>query len=262
MYDILKSKHSDKKSVVVSPPSTPSTPKIAKIASPLNTPPHTPHTSALPTPPTSPRLIANPPREMAAHFSPLVLPQNLDDMPTNYQRKIPLFDGIPYGVTAQQHVDRMTDSFDLHEIDAENVTMRLFVQTFGGEVRKWFRALLAASITTLANLQRQFLDRWEVKKIPLQILSEYEHIKRNAGESVQDYCIRFNSVYNAIPYHIKPLMGLALIKFPDGFDTDMAYQLREREIRPLWKTCRRLQSALKQIYCPKELERKQKRRSQ
>ena len=96
-------------------------------------------------------------------------------------------------------------------------------------MRKWFRALPAASITTLANLERQFLDRWEVKKNPLQILSEYENIKRNVGESVQDYCIIFNSVYNAIPDHIKPPMGLALIKFPDGFDTDMAYQLRERD---------------------------------
>lgn len=68
-----------------------------------------------------------------------------------------------------------------------------------------------------------------MKKNPLQILSEYEHIKRNFGESVQDYCIRFNSVYNAIPDHIKPPIRLALIKFPDGFDTDMAYQLRERD---------------------------------
>ena len=94
-------------------------------------------------------------------------------MPADYQSKIPLFDGTPQSVTAQQHVDRMTDFFDLHEIDAENVTMRLFVQTFGGEVRKWFRALLAGSINTLPNLQRKFLDRWEVKKNPLQILSEY-----------------------------------------------------------------------------------------
>lgn len=140
---------------------------------------------------------------MAARFAPLVLPQNLDDMPTDYQSKIPLFDGTPHCVTAQQHVDRMTDFFDLHEIDAENVTMRLFVQTFGGEVRKWFRALLAASITTLTNLQRQFLDHWEVKKNPLQILSEYENIKRNVGESVQDYCIRFNLVYNAIPDQLR-----------------------------------------------------------
>jgi len=96
---------------------------------------------------------------MAARFAPLVLPQNLDDMLAGYQSKIPLFDGTPHGITAQQHVDRMTDFFDLHEIDAENVTMRLFVKTFGGEVMKWFRALPAASITTLADLQRQFLNR-------------------------------------------------------------------------------------------------------
>jgi len=57
-------------------------------------------------------------------------------MPADYQRKIPLFDGTPHSVTTQQHVDKMTDFLDLHEIDAENVTMRLFVQTFGSEVRK------------------------------------------------------------------------------------------------------------------------------
>jgi hypothetical protein len=35
-------------------------------------------------------------------------------------------------------------------------------------------------------------------------------------------------LYNAIPAEIKPPQGLALIKFPDGFDVDMSYQLRER----------------------------------
>ena len=144
---------------------------------------------------------------MDARYAPLVLPQNLDDMPADYQRKIPLFDGTPQGITALQHVDRMVDFFDLHEIDAKNVTMRLFVQTFGGKVRKWFRALPARTINSLEELQRQFLDRWEVKKNPLQILSEYENIKRNVGESVQDYCVRVNSIYNAIPANIKPPMG-------------------------------------------------------
>lgn len=158
-----------------------------------------------------------------------MFPQNLDDMPADYQRKIPLFDGTPHGVTTQQHVDRMIDLFNLHEIDVENVTMRLFVQTFGGEVRKWFRALPVASVTTLTNLQRQFLDCWEVKKNPLWILSKYDNNKQNVGESIQDYCVRFNFVYNAIIDHITPPMGLALIKFPYGFNIDMAYQLRERD---------------------------------
>ena len=179
------------------------------------------------TPPTPPRL--NPPRVMAAQFTPLVLPQVLDDMPSNYQSKIPFFDDTTNGITTQQHVDKMADFYELHEIDEENVAMRLFVQTFAGDVRKWFRGLVKVSINSLAELQRQFLNRWEVKKNPLQILAEYEQIKTNSGESVQDYCVRFNTVYNEIPHHLKPPVGLAMMKFPDGFDADMAYQLRERE---------------------------------
>jgi hypothetical protein len=64
-------------------------------------------------------------------------------------------------------------------------------------------------------------------------LSEYENIKRNQGETVQDYCTRFNNLYNAIPTEIKPPQGLALIKFPDGFDANMSYQLRERNFATL-----------------------------
>ena len=154
----------------------------------------------------------------------------------------------------------MSTFFDLYELDEEDVTMRLFVQTFAGEVRKWFRGLTANSIANLEALQNQFLDRWEIKKDPLQINAEYNNLKRNSGESVQDYIIRFNTVYNEIPDHLKQPMGLAMMKFPGGFDTDMAYQLR-RGNRPQWKTCRKLWSVLKQIFCPKELERKKKRKS-
>jgi len=107
-------------------------------------------------------------------------------MPTNYQSKILIFYGTPQSVPAQQHIDGMADFCDLHEIDEEDVTMRLFVQTFGGEVRKWFRGLGARSIPTLAELHRQFLDRWEIIKDPLQINAEYNSIKRNPGESIQD----------------------------------------------------------------------------
>jgi hypothetical protein len=76
--------------------------------------------------------------------------------------------------------------------------MRLFAQSLTGDVKKWFKALPTASIPDLVAFQRSFLDRWEVNKNPLQILSEYETIRRNQGESVQDYCTRFNNLYNAI----------------------------------------------------------------
>lgn len=76
--------------------------------------------------------------------------------------------------------------------------MRLFAQTLTGDVKKWFKAFPANHIADLANFQRLFIDRWERKKNPLQILSEYENIRRAPNESVQDYCTRFNNIYNAI----------------------------------------------------------------
>jgi len=81
----------------------------------------------------------------------------------------------------------------------------------------------------MTNFHRMFIERWERKKNPLQILYEYENIRRGPKESVQDYCTRFNRTYNAIPTNLKPPPDLAMMKFPDGFDLDMAYQLRERE---------------------------------
>jgi hypothetical protein len=83
--------------------------------------------------------------------------------------------------------------------------MRLFAQSLTGDAKKWYKGLCAASVLDLTAFQRSFLDIWEVKKNPLQIWSEYENIRRNQGESVQDYCTRFNNLYNAIPTEIKPL---------------------------------------------------------
>ena len=48
-----------------------------------------------------------------------------------------------------------------------------------------------------------------------------------------DYCARFNNVYNAIPQNLRPPPDLTLYKFPDGFDAEMAYQLRERSPQSL-----------------------------
>jgi hypothetical protein len=184
-------------------------------------------TSSVTSPPITQVVVQPPPPIMAARYAPLVLVAPLHAMPQDYQTRLPQFDGTG-PLNAQQHVDKMNDYFDLQEVDEADVQMRLFAQSLTGEVKKWFKSLCPATIVDIAAFQWSFLDRWEVKKNPLQILSEYENIKRNQGETVQDYCIRFNNIYNAIPTDIKPPQGLDLIKFPDGFDADMSYQLRER----------------------------------
>jgi hypothetical protein len=163
---------------------------------------------------------------MVARYAPLVLFVPLHDMPQDYQTRLPQFDGTRT-LNAQQHVDKMNDYFDLQEVDEFDVQMRLFVQSLTRDVKKWYKGLRAVSVVDLTVFQRIFLDKWKVKKNPLHILLEYKNIRRNQGETIQDYCTRFNNFYNAIPADIRPPQGLALIKFPDGFDNDMSYQLRE-----------------------------------
>ena len=79
--------------IVTHPESTVNSPFSPHTAYPLPTPPYTPHTTATPTPPATPR--PNLPKAMAARFAPLALPQNLHDMPADYQSKISMFDGTP-----------------------------------------------------------------------------------------------------------------------------------------------------------------------
>ena len=148
-------------------------------------------------------------------------------MPQDYQSKTPSFDGIGT-YTSQQHTKKMTNYFESYEIDDDDVRMKVFVQSLTGHVKTWFRALPANSINDPQDLYQSFLNRWEKKKDSFHILSEYEKLRKCTQETVQDYCTKFNNIYNAIPQNLRPPPDLALIKFADAFNFDMAYQLRER----------------------------------
>lgn len=164
---------------------------------------------------------------MANRYAPLQLPGNPGAMPQDYQTKIIYFDGTG-SHTALQHTKKIQDYFENYEIDDDDVRMKIFVQSLTGDVRPWFRALPMKFIADPEALYQTFINRWEKKKDPLHILSEYDTIKRGPQQAILDYCARFSNVYNAIPQNLRPPPDLALYKFPEGFDSDMAYQLRER----------------------------------
>ena len=104
-------------------------------------------------------------------------------MSQNYQKDIPLFDKFSQ-CTAQQHVTRMTDFCTIYEIDESDVRMRLFAQSLTGEVKTWFRNLGVSSIADLAAFHRVLINKWEKKKNPLQILSDFDALKISPNESV------------------------------------------------------------------------------
>jgi len=169
---------------------------------------------------------------MANRYAPLQLPANPGAMPQDYQTKISYFDGTGLD-SARQHTKKIQDYFENYEIDDDSVRMKIFVQSLTGDIRTWFRSLTANSIGDPEALYQTFINKWEKKKDPLRILAEYNAIRRGPQETVLEYCARFNNIYNAIPQNLRPPPDLALQTFPDGFDADMAYQLRERDPQTL-----------------------------
>ena len=131
---------------------SPSSSTFPQASQPQTTPSTPPPTTHRPTSPVIPL-----PLPMANRYAPLRLPANLGAMPQDYQSKITPFDGSGT-YTAQKHTKRMTDYFKFYEIDADDVRMRIFVQSLNGEVRTWFRALPVDSVVDLPTLYRTFLN--------------------------------------------------------------------------------------------------------
>ena len=139
---------------------------------------------------------------MATRFSPLVLPTQLHDFPQSYSQRIKLYDA-ERNFSAQKHVYWFNYFIDLEEVDYANVKIRLFTQIFSGEVRKWFKSLLAISIEDFTSFETYFITRWGYKKNPLQLLTQYNNMKRDSEEIVQEFLTCFMKVYNSTSVEVQ-----------------------------------------------------------
>jgi hypothetical protein len=161
------------------------------------------------------------------------LPPILHDFPANYNNNLPRFDGENANITAEKHIQRFEDFLDLYEVEDDDVYIRMFSLSLQGKVKNWFKNLPAASIENFHQFMQVFLDRWVIMGNVFLILEEYDHLKRNPGETVQQFSTRFNKVYHSIPVDVRPPPGLAQLHYPDAFDPEMTFQLRERDTATL-----------------------------
>ena len=123
---------------------------------------------------------------MASRFSPFALPAVLHGLPQDYAQNIPFYDGDG-NFTARQYVYRFDDFVDLELVDDYDVKMRLFALILSGEAKKWLRGLPARSIATFEAFQNSFLERWDDKKSPFHVFSQYNNIKKGGFESVHAF---------------------------------------------------------------------------
>jgi hypothetical protein len=142
------------------------------------------------------------PAKIPNRYKPLDLPPILHDLPTNYTNNLLRFDGQNANITAEKHIKRFEDFLDLYEVEDDDFYSRMFSLSLQGNVKNWFKNLPATSIRNFHQFMQVLLDRWVVMGNVFLILEEYDHLKRNPGETIHRFSTRFNKVYHAIPADI------------------------------------------------------------
>jgi hypothetical protein len=123
---------------------------------------------------------ANPLR-WPARYSPLVLPQPMNALPTgDYLKYMPKFTKEE-DITVEEHLVSFYSYADNLNIENEDVWMRVFVQSLDGEFRKWFRGLTHGSIVGIEALDDVFLRQWGDKKDFMYYITEFGALKKEEG---------------------------------------------------------------------------------
>jgi hypothetical protein len=76
-------------------------------------------------------------------------------------------------------------------------------------------------------LETSFINRWGDNKNPLQLLTQYNNMKKVPKEMMKEFSAHFMKVYNSIHGEVHPPPGAAQLQYDDSFDNEFVLFLRE-----------------------------------
>jgi hypothetical protein len=130
--------------------------------------------------------------EHAFHFSLPVIPNKT----TNLFSEL-TFDGEG-NTSAVDHISKFFYKCLRHKIIDPNVTCRLFSLTFRGRVKCWFESFRANSIHSLSEFVIEFLSDFNNYDYD-ELSEELSYLRKENGESFNDFAIRFIHVCTRFP---------------------------------------------------------------
>ena len=127
----------------------------------------------------------------------------------------------------QDHLDHFNDLMELHLV-SKLAKYRVFVVTLTGGTKKWFRSILARSVTSWQQLSTSFLPHFQSTRktaIPLAYLG---NIKQKKGETLKSCINHFNNMSNFMTWSsdARILVHLTNGVFPE---TSFCDELQQKE---------------------------------
>ena len=146
-------------------------------------------------------------------YVPPNLPQPLSEMPQDYLKSLPRFNGEGDNM-AQSHIETFnafTKNINMEQLD---VVMRLFVQSLDGEARKLFKSLPDASITTWEQFEKYFTQKSGERRNHEYLLTEFNAIRKKPKEDTTKFIKIFNKQFHNLLADIKtPLAATCVVFF-------------------------------------------------
>lgn len=113
-------------------------------------------------------------------------------------------------------------------MDHDDMAIKLFVLSLEDDAQEWFRSLLDGCITSWENMKEAFRIQYGDRTDPRFLLENFETVKKNTIENVQEGNTGFNKILNRIHDNIRPSEQVSLIKYCDSFDKKATYLLRDK----------------------------------
>jgi hypothetical protein len=115
------------------------------------------------------------------------------------------------------------------EIPHDDVSMRLFSNSFFGDVVVWFKCLGSDSIGSWVELCNEFLKWWGENKSLDQYWDDFNALRRGEEEALAIFNRRFYRVYHNMPIEIRPTETVSMVYYVMAQHSYLVLHLRERK---------------------------------
>ena len=126
-------------------------------------------------------------------------------------------------ITCEDHLRSFLDMMSDYEVKAEDVIMKLFVQSLTEDAREWFKRLPQLSSMDWKDIEYCFKEQYGDKLNQSYILTEFNKIKRFPNESITEFNNRFQKRMYKLMQAMQVDEKVCLITYLNAFDGKVAY---------------------------------------
>ena len=154
------------------------------------------------------------------------------DIPPAALKSVPYFTGENQ-VSAVEHIKDIATLCGLHQVQHEDVALKLLAASFRGKALIWFRSLAVNSIATWDALGSLLISKFEDRSDNLSLVEQLTTIKRQSNEHISDFNFRFQRTWDRIPATVKPSNDYAFLFYLKAFNSDISVMIQSMGGRTL-----------------------------